>query len=138
MDLSTTSVKEARGAPALLPLAVALLHRQDPHERFHGLDLSVVDLERLPHRQLIAAALAYAPGHAQQHDAHALIHGDAARLYVTEALEDREQLRGDVLAARGELAVRPGHHLAVLVAIGSCCRPSCPVHLMSLGRTMGM
>ena len=48
----------------------------------------------------------------------ALVHGDDARLHVTEALKDRERLRGDVLAAGGELAVRPGHHLAVLVAIG--------------------
>src|SRR5689334_8737926 len=38
----------------LLPAAVALLERQDTHERFDGVDLAVVDLERLPHRQLIA------------------------------------------------------------------------------------
>jgi hypothetical protein len=46
------------GERALLPPAVSLLHRQDPHERFHGVDLAVVDLEHPPHRQLIAAALA--------------------------------------------------------------------------------
>src|ERR1700674_4044010 len=86
---------------ALPPPAVAFLHRQDPHERFHGVNLAVIDLERLPHRQLIAAALAHAPGHAQPHDAHALIHSDDARLHVTEALEDCERLGGDVLAAGG-------------------------------------
>src|SRR5438477_10674878 len=102
---------------ALLPPAVALLDRQDPHERLHGVDLAVVDLERLPHRQLIAAALAHAPGHAQPDDAHALVHGDDACLHIAEALENRERLRGDVLAAGSERAVRPGHHLAVLVAI---------------------
>ena len=47
-----------------------------------------------------------------------LIHSDDACLHVTEAPEDRERLGGDVLAAGRELAVRPGHHLAVLVAIG--------------------
>src|SRR5436189_5746894 len=76
----------------LLPSAVALLHRQDPHERFHGVDLAVVDLEGFPHGQLIPAAFANAPGHAQQDDAHALVHGDDARLRVAEALEDREPL----------------------------------------------
>src|SRR5687768_10467133 len=91
---------------ALLPPAVALLHRQDPHERFHGVDLTVVDLEHLPYCQLIAAALAHAPGHAQPHDAHALISGDDACLHVTEPLEDRERLGGDVLAAGSELAGR--------------------------------
>src|SRR5215470_15943841 len=101
----------------LLPPAVALLERQDPHERFHGVDLAVVDLEGLPHRQLIAAALAHAPGHTQPDDAHALVHGDDACLDVAEALEDRKRLRRDVLAAGSELAVRPGHHLAVLVAV---------------------
>src|SRR6476659_106516 len=101
----------------LLPPAVAFLDRQDPHERFHGVDLAVVDLERLPHRQLIAAALAHAPGHAQPPDAHPLIHGDDARLHLTEALEDRERLGGDVLAVGGELAGWSSHHLAVLVAI---------------------
>src|ERR1700676_878972 len=102
----------------LFPPAVAFLHRQAPHERFHGVDLAVVDLERLPHRQLIAAALAHAPGHAQPDDAHALIHSDDARLHVTEALEDCQRLGGDVLAAGGELAVWSGHYLAVLVTIG--------------------
>src|SRR5215510_349565 len=102
----------------LLPPAVALLYRQDPHERFYGVDLAVVDLERLPYRQLIAAALAHTPGHPQPDDAHALIDSDHTRLRITEALENRERLRGDVLAARCELAVRAGHHLPVLVAIG--------------------
>src|SRR5688572_15647893 len=67
--------------PALLPPAVALSHRQDPHERFHGVDLAVVDLEHFPHRQLIAAALAHAPGHAQPDDAHPLVRGDDTGLH---------------------------------------------------------
>jgi hypothetical protein len=69
------------------------------HERFHGVDLAVIDPERLPHRQLIAAALAHAPGHAQPHDAHALIHSDDARLHVTEALEDCERLAPPVMSS---------------------------------------
>src|SRR5687767_1095690 len=104
---------------ALFPPAITFLHRQDPHERFHGVDLTVVDLEHLPHRQLIAAALAHPPGHAQPYDAHALVGGDDARLHVAEALEDRERLGGDVLAAGSKGAGRSGHHLAVLQAIGS-------------------
>jgi hypothetical protein len=70
-------------------------------------DLAVVDLERLPHRQLIAAALAHAPGHAQPDDAHALVHGNDARLHVAEALEDRQRLGGDVLAAGANLQSGP-------------------------------
>src|ERR1043165_8744973 len=97
---------------SLLPASIALFERQDPHERFDRVDLAVIDLERLPHRQLIAAALAHAPGHAQPHDAHALVHRDDACLHVAETLENRERLRGDVLAAGSELAVGPGHHLA--------------------------
>src|SRR3990172_6783419 len=49
-----------------------------------------------PHRQLVATLRAHAPGHAQPDDAHALVHGDDACLHVTEALEDRERLGGDV------------------------------------------
>jgi len=45
-------------------------------------------------------------------------------MHVTQALEDRERLGGDVLAARGELAVWSGHHLAVLIAI-SVGREAC-------------
>src|SRR5215467_9619576 len=97
--------------PMLLPPAIALLERQDPHERFDSMDLTVVDLERFPQGQLIAAALARAPRHAQPHDAHALVHGDDAGLHVAEALEDRKRLRGDVLAAWRELAVGSGHDL---------------------------
>src|SRR5258705_13515491 len=80
---------------ALLPPSVALLHREDSHERFHRVDFAVVDLERLPHRELVAAALAHTPGHAQPDDAHALIDGDDTRLHVAEAIEDRERLRRD-------------------------------------------
>src|SRR4026209_959162 len=92
------SIKGPPSPPALPPPAVAFLYRQDPHERFHGVDLAVVDLEHLPHRQLIAALFAHAPGHAQPDDAHALIRGDDARLHVTEAFENRQRLRRDVLA----------------------------------------
>jgi hypothetical protein len=94
---------------ALFPPSVALLHRKDSHERFHSVDFAVVDLKRFPHRELVAAALAHAPGHAQPDDAHALIDGDDARLHVTEAIEDRERLCRDVLAAGGELAVGTCH-----------------------------
>src|SRR5262245_30459574 len=97
----------------LLPTAVALLHREDSHESFYGVDLPVVDLERLPHSELVTAALANAPGHAQPDDTHALIDGDDASLHVTEAIEDRERLRGDILAAGGKLAVGTCHQLAV-------------------------
>src|SRR5262249_13688884 len=50
-------------------------------------------------------------------DAHALVDGDDARLNVTEAIEDRERLRRDVLAAWCKLAVGTSHYLAVFVAI---------------------
>src|SRR5436189_2021022 len=93
-------------ASTLLPAPVALLHGQDPHERLHRVNLAVVNLEGFPHGQLIAAAFADAPSHAQQHDAHALVHGDDPCLRVTEPPEDRQRLGGDVLAARSELAVR--------------------------------
>ena len=56
--------REQNDLLALLPPAVALLQRQDPHERFHGVDLVVVDLERFPDRELIAATLTCPPGHA--------------------------------------------------------------------------
>jgi hypothetical protein len=80
-------------------------------------DLSVVDLERFPHRQLIATALAHAAGHAPPDNAHTFIHGDDARLHITELRENRERLRGDVLTAWRELAVRSRHDLSVLVGI---------------------
>src|SRR5205085_3548726 len=38
---------------ALLPPSIALLHREDSHECFHCVDFAVVDLERLPHRELV-------------------------------------------------------------------------------------
>src|SRR4051812_42220512 len=56
---SPRAIREPFPPDALLPAAVALLERQDPHECFDGVDLAVVHLERLPHRQLIAAALAH-------------------------------------------------------------------------------
>jgi hypothetical protein len=104
---------------ALLPPPVALLHRKDFHERLDRVDLAVVDQERFPHRELVPAALAHTPSHAQPDDAHTFIDGDDARLHVTEAIENRERLRRHILAAGGKLAVGTGHHLAVFVAIGT-------------------
>ena len=69
------------------------------------MDFAVVDLERLPHRELVASALAHAPSHAQPDDSHALIDGDYASLHVTETIEDCERLRRDVLAAGGKLGM---------------------------------
>src|ERR1700741_1577958 len=105
-------------AASSLPAARPQLERQDLPECFDGVDLPVVDLERFPDRELLAAFLPYAPGHAEPDDSHTLVDADHARRYVAEALEDRERLRRDVLAAGRERAVRTGHHLAVLVAIG--------------------
>src|SRR5882672_12699359 len=102
----------------LLPPSVALLYRENSHERFHRVDFAVVNFERLPNRELVAAALAHAPGHAQPDDAHALIDGDDARLNITEAIEYRERLRRDVLTTGGKRAFGTRHHLAVFVAIG--------------------
>jgi len=68
-----------------------------------------------PYRELVTAALAHTSSHTQPDDAHALIDGDDVRLHVTEAIEDLERLRRDVLAAGGKLAVGTCHHLAVFV-----------------------
>src|SRR5688572_10060084 len=104
---------------ALLPPSIAFFHREDPHESLHRMYFAVVDLERLPHRELITALGAHAPGHAQPDDAHALIDGDDARLHVPKAIENRERLRGDALATGGKGAAGTCHQLAVFEAIGS-------------------
>src|ERR1700689_4985264 len=117
-----TSHSRKSAEQTLLPPSVALLHRKDSHERFHSVDFSVVDLKRFPHRELVTAALAHAPSHAQPDDAHALIDRHDARLHVAEAIEDGERLCRDILAAGGKLAVGTCHHLAVFVAIGIRCK----------------
>jgi hypothetical protein len=63
-SLATSQELSLINKQALLPSSIALLHREDSHERFHCVDFAVVDFERLPNRELVTAALAHASGHA--------------------------------------------------------------------------